>query len=73
MVNDIWAQEVGAAQKDMTKNQCQRFLNGFVKKNNPSMEVSNAAFEEFFVQLDVNKNGRCSKDELGAFLLKFTA
>ena len=73
MVEDIWAQEIGAAEKEMRKNQCQRFLHGFVKKNNPKMEVSEAAFEEFFEQLDVNKNGKCSKDELGAFLLKFTA
>jgi ammonium transporter Rh len=73
MVEDIWAQEIGAAEKEMRKNQCQRFLQGFVKKNNPQMEVSDAAFEEFFEQLDVNKNGRCSKQELGAFLLKFTA
>ena len=72
MVKDIWDQEVGAANTDLTKKQCERFLSQFVKKNNPKMEVSKGAFEEFFSALDSNKNNKVSKEELGAFLLKFT-
>jgi hypothetical protein len=73
MVEDIWDGEVGMALNEMSKKQCNAFLLGFVRKNNPTMEVSSAAMDQFFRELDVNGNGKVSKAELGAFLLKFTS
>ena len=71
MVDTIWEESAGG-KNEMTRAETKDFITKFVKSTDHRLEVSNAAFEQIFNILDMDKNGCVDQRELKAFITKFT-
>jgi hypothetical protein len=56
----------------MTKEECYSFLLDFMRQAKRSAELSSVAFDDIYPMIDKDRDGLISKDELTAFVAKFS-
>ena len=71
MTDDVWDSAIGEGHREAGAKQVAAFLTGFVRKNQPGLEISAAAHESFFNEAAKGAMG-ISREELAAFVLEFT-
>jgi len=72
LVNKIWNDANVASDSFMNKQQVKKFLDDFINNFEEDFKISDDAFDQIFLLIDIDKDEHISRGELTQFITKET-